>query len=79
MAYPYILLSAHSKLVQLAFQVSNYRFPLSISVFFTDQIIDLSIIEPPYLRKPLIHRYRSMKVIYRTDDYRFKKKLSSAH
>jgi len=59
--------------------LSNYRFPLSNYCFFTYKIIDLSIIEPAYLRKLSIHQYRSMKLIYGTNDYRFKKKLSSAH
>ena len=61
---------------------NNYRIidlPYRSHVFFTHRIIDLSIIEPSYLRKLSIHRYRSMKLVYRTNDYRLTKKLSSAH
>jgi len=63
-------------------EYTNYRiidFPYRSRGFFTYRINDLSIIEPAYLRKLSIHRYRSTKLTYRTNDYRFKEKISSAH
>ena len=56
---------------------SNYRiidFPYRSCGFLTYRIIDLSIIEQAYSQKLSIHRYRSRKLIYRTNDYRFTKK-----
>ena len=81
------LLSLCERNLQYLFKIvtieyGNYRiidFPYRSHGFFTHRIIDLSISEPAYLRKLSIHRYRSTKLIYRTNDYRFQKKLSSAH